>query len=64
MMQLLQGTLDDLEIIFDELVSAFNEAEENKRAMMTLQSHVGSNFHKRVERVYADILRLTTEGHK
>lgn len=63
-MHLSKDTLHDLKIIIEELVWAFDQAAENNQAMMTLQSHVGSNFHKRVKRVYDDVLRLTTERKK
>ena len=55
-MRLTKAQLVDLEIILDNLMGAFYEAEDDKRGTMTLQSKVGSRFHKRVERMYNALL--------
>ena len=55
-MTLTKEQIADLEIILDELASAFSEAEENDSKAMTLTSCVGSKFHDRVIRLYYSVL--------
>ncbi len=61
-MKLTKDQFVDLEIILDELIAAFGEAEDEKRETMTLQSKVGSRFHKRVERMYNAVLAEEVNG--
>lgn len=43
---------EDIEIIVEELLGAFEEARENDNDTMHFSSMVNSKFHQRVERVY------------
>ena len=59
-MKLTESEQMDLESILGDIIDAFNEAIEQKRGTMTLQSKVGSRFHERVQRVLDEVLTSET----
>ncbi len=63
-MTLTKEQFQDLDMILETLMSAFNDAEADKRGTMTLQSKRGSKFNERVQRLYDAVLEAETTEPK
>lgn len=55
--------LENIEMIIEELMNQFNEAESEGRPGINLVSALGAKFHKRVERAQDDLWELAKAKH-
>ena len=59
---LTEEQIENIQYVIEELMSKFNEAENEGKSELTLVTALGAKFNKRVERAYFDLQNHAAAG--